>query len=73
LHTQGGDEGGTAVVGEVDFRGCGLIVSEIAEGVAVEAGGAVGMIQHVREKGRSMREFGMPDAGTVHAWDQLTR
>ena len=64
---QGGDEGGAALGGEPDLRGCGLKGFEIAQGMAVKTGDAVRVIQHIREQGGGMRQVGMPDAGTVHA------
>ena len=58
---------------QIDFRCRGPKRFEIAKRMTIEAPRAVRMIQYVRKKRRRMRKIGMPDAGTVHARDQLSR
>ena len=56
----------------VDLPGGGLKGFQVAQGMLVESGGFIGMIQHVREQTRSVGQIALSDAGTVHAWISLT-
>src|SRR5664279_951627 len=72
LHPQRVDQCGSPLGGKLDLCGGCLKGLQVAQGMLVESGGFIRMIQYVREQTRSVGQVALSDAGTVHAWISLT-